>query len=60
MTAMADQNIVYVWKTSGATTTYLGSVTLPSNALWSAGGQIGMLLSANGSRVDNFAGANVP
>ena len=34
MTAMADQNgVVYVWKTSGTTTTYLGSVTLPSNTL---------------------------
>jgi len=61
MTAMADQNgVVYIWKTSGATTTFLGSVTLPGNALWSAGGQIGMLLSANGTRVDNFAGGNVP
>jgi hypothetical protein len=61
MTAMADQNgVVYIWKTSGGTTTFLGSVTLPSNALWSAGGQIGMLLSNNGSRVDNFAGGNVP
>jgi hypothetical protein len=61
MTAMADQNgVVYIWKTSGVTTTFLGSVTLPGNALWSAGGQIGMLLSNNGARVDNFAGANVP
>ncbi len=61
MTAMADQNgVVYVWKTSGTTTTYLGSVTLPSNTLWSSGGQIGFLLSATNARVDNFAGGNVP
>ena len=59
--AMADQNgVVYVWKTSGTTTTYLGRVTPPSNALWSSGGQIGFLLSSTNARVGNFAGGNVP
>lgn len=55
--AMVDANgVVYVWKN----TTYVGSVLLPNNTLWTTGaGRIGMQLPA-GSRVDNFAGGTVP
>jgi hypothetical protein len=54
---MVDQTgTVYVWKTAGAVTTFIGSRTLPVNALWTtAGGRIGIQLPVLG-RVDNFAG----
>ncbi|MEW6402909.1 MAG: hypothetical protein AB1649_14000, partial [Chloroflexota bacterium] len=62
MTAMVDANgMVFVWKTSGATTTLLGSVQLPNNALWTTGGGwIGMQFQATSIRVDNFSGGTVP
>jgi hypothetical protein len=61
LTAMVDGNgVAIVWKTTGATTTFLGSAQLPNNALWTTGGgRIGMHLLA-GARVDNFAGGNAP
>jgi hypothetical protein len=62
MTAMVNASgMVYVWKTAGATTTLLGSVQLPNNALWTTGtGRIGMQFSDNSVRVDNFRGGTVP
>ncbi len=62
ITALVDATAtVYVWKTSGANTTYLGSVALPNVAVWTTGGgRIGMQLPTTGVRVDNFAGGNVP
>jgi hypothetical protein len=62
LTAMVDQNgVVNLWKTSAANvTTFLGSATLPANALWTTGGgRVGLQLPV-GSRVDNFAGATIP
>lgn len=51
---------VYIWRTTSANlTTYLGSVQITPNALWQAGGRVGVQLPA-GARVDNFAGATVP
>jgi hypothetical protein len=62
LTALVDATgTVYVWKTSGASTTYLGSVALPNVAVWTTGsGRIGMQLPVAGVRGDNFAGGNVP
>jgi hypothetical protein len=52
LTAMADATgAVYVWKTSGAVTTLLGSVATS----FTGAGQVGLFLP-NGGRVDNFAG----
>jgi hypothetical protein len=65
MTAMADASgNVFVWKTSGTTTTLVGSVTIPTTGGFSwpqgtAGGRIGMLLPT-GARVDDFSGGTVP
>ncbi len=58
LVAFVDQNgVVYVWQN----TTFIGSRTLPSNALWtSGGGRIGMQMPSSGTRVDNFAGGTVP
>jgi hypothetical protein len=56
LTAMVDASgTVYVWKTAGATTTFIGSAT----TTFTAGGQIGILLPSS-ARVDNFSGGNVP
>ena len=62
MTAMVDSNgLVYVWKTSGATTTLVGTVQLPNNALWTTGGgRIGIQLLTSGIRIDDFSGGTVP
>ncbi len=52
---------VYVWRTSGATTTLLGQVALPTagaNAFTTGGGRIGMFLPP-GARVNNFSGGDV-
>jgi len=66
LSAVADATgTVYVWKTAGATTTFLGSVALPTtgNVASNTGnfvtgtGRIGILLPQN-ARVDNFAGGN--
>ena len=65
LTAQAEANgTVSVWKTSGTTTTFLGSVSIPTSGpgAWTqgtGGGRIGMQLPA-GARVDNFAGGTVP
>ncbi len=56
LTAMADAGgWVYVWKTTGATTTLLGAAptTVTGN------GRTGLFMP-NGGRVDNFAGGTVP
>jgi hypothetical protein len=50
---------VWVWQTSGATTTLVGTVQLPNAAPWNAGGVIGIQLPPGG-QVDNFAGGIVP
>jgi large repetitive protein len=55
LTAMADATgLVYVWKTSGATTTLLGT----AQTTFTGTGRIGMALPSGG-RVDNFAGGTV-
>ncbi|MEO8357146.1 MAG: multicopper oxidase family protein [Chloroflexota bacterium] len=61
LTAMVDSTgRVYIWKTSGVTTTLLGSIQLPNNALWTTGsGRIGIQLGIGG-RIDNFLGGTVP
>jgi hypothetical protein len=54
---------VQVFRTRAGTTTYLGSVNVPTtgNYAWTAGtGRIGMQLPVTGSTVDNFAGGTVP
>ena len=58
LTAFADENgTVYVWKTSGATTTLLGQAA--AGAAFTGIGRIGLSMPSGG-RVDNFAGGNVP
>ncbi len=65
LTAQADATgTVSVWKTSGATTTFLGSVSIPVSGAgaWTqgtGGGRIGMQVPA-GARVDDFAGGTTP
>jgi hypothetical protein len=56
--ALAD-GTVYVYKTSGSTTTTLGAVTIPGAGFWTGTGRIGILLPT-GARVDNVAGGTVP
>jgi hypothetical protein len=62
LTAMVDQTgVVNVWKTSGGVTSFIGTSTLPANALWTTGGgRIGIQMPAGSTRVDNFSGGNVP
>jgi hypothetical protein len=61
MTAAVDASgLVTVWQTpaGSSTATYLGSVQMPANALWTTGtGRIGMQV-APAVEVDNFAGGN--
>ena len=62
-TAYAD-GTVNVYKTSGSTTTELGSVVIPTSgsgswSLGSSGGRIGIQMPT-GARVDNFAGGTLP
>jgi uncharacterized repeat protein (TIGR01451 family) len=65
LSATADATgTVAVWKTSGATITFLGSVTIPTSGAGSwtqgaGGGRIGLNLPT-GARVDNFSGATLP
>ncbi|MGB8327596.1 MAG: choice-of-anchor D domain-containing protein, partial [Steroidobacteraceae bacterium] len=60
LTALVDPaGVVYVWRTAGTTTTYVGGVGLPGDAAWTGGGQIGIRMTA-GARVDDFAGGTVP
>ena len=56
--AYAD-GTVNVYKTSGATTTEIGSVTIPGAGFWTGTGRIGIQLPG-GARIDNFAGGTVP
>jgi len=62
ITAMVDQaGVVTVWKTHLGVVTTVGTRTPAANALWTTGGgRIGLQLPAGGTRVDNFAGGNVP
>jgi hypothetical protein len=54
LTALVDNNgNVHVWRTVGATVTYLGSAQL--GAAWGTGGQIGIGLGVGG-RIDDFQG----
>lgn len=50
---------VYVYKTSGAATTFVGLVTIPGAGFWTGTGRIGLLLPIN-ARVDNFSGGTLP
>jgi hypothetical protein len=61
--AAYSDGTVNVYKTSGATTTAIGSVTIPTSGAdaWTqgaSGGRIGMQLPS-GQRVDNFSGGTV-
>ena len=62
ITAMVDQaGAITVWKTHLGVVTTVGTRTPAANALWTTGGgRIGLQLPAGGTRVDNFAGGNVP
>ena len=67
ITAMVDQaGVVTVWKTHLGAAATLGTRTPAANALWTTGGgHIGLQLTPSGNpasptRVDNFAGGNVP
>ena len=56
LTALVDATgAVFVWKTTGATVTYLGTAT----TTFTGAGRIGIQLPA-GARIDNFAGGTVP
>jgi hypothetical protein len=60
LSAVADATgTVYVWKTSGVTTTFVGSVTIPGAGFWTGSGRIGLQLPVT-ARVDNFSGATLP
>jgi hypothetical protein len=60
MTAQVDNNgNVYVWKTSGATTTALGAVPLGDAFGSGVTGAIGIFMTGTSqARVDDFAGGN--
>jgi uncharacterized repeat protein (TIGR01451 family) len=65
LSALADATgNVYVWKTTAADTTFVGSVAIPSSGAgaWTqgtAGGRIGLMLPTT-ARVDNFSGGTLP
>jgi hypothetical protein len=61
LSAVSDANgTVYVWKTTGATTTYVGSVPIPGAGFWTGTGRAGLQLPTN-ARVDDFAaGTTLP
>jgi uncharacterized repeat protein (TIGR01451 family) len=50
---------VVVYKTVGATTTLVGTVTIPGAGFWTGTGRIGIRLP-RGARIDNFSGGLVP
>jgi hypothetical protein len=52
---------VLIWKTTATNiTSFVGSVQLPNNALWTTGGgRVGIQLPPGG-RIDNFAAATLP
>jgi uncharacterized repeat protein (TIGR01451 family) len=54
-----DTGTVNVYKTSAATTSVVGAVTIPGAGFWTGTGRIGLLLPAN-ARIDNFSGATLP
>jgi Bacterial cadherin-like domain len=62
VTAMIDQaGAVTVWKTHLGVVTALGTRTPATNPLWTTGGgRIGVQMPPGATRVDNFAGGNVP
>ncbi len=60
---VSSTGLVSVWRTSGAATTFLGSIQLPTTGAnaWTVGtGRIGIQLQSTNARVDNFAGGTVP
>ncbi|MFO1467946.1 MAG: choice-of-anchor D domain-containing protein [Steroidobacteraceae bacterium] len=60
---VSSAGLVSVWKTAGTTTTFLGSIQLPTtgtNTWTTGGGRIGIQLQNVNARVDNFAGGNLP
>ncbi|MFN8597516.1 MAG: DUF11 domain-containing protein, partial [Anaerolineae bacterium] len=65
LSAVADgTGTVYVYKTSGAVTTFVGMVNIPTSGAgaWApgaSGGRIGVLLPT-GARVDDFRGGTLP
>jgi hypothetical protein len=63
LSAVVDaRGMVYIWRTSGATTTFVGSVALPTTGAnaWTTGtGRIGFQLPTS-ARVDNFRGGSLP
>lgn len=65
LSAQADATgNVYVWKTTAAVTTLVGSVAIPTSGTgaWTqgtAGGRMGLMLPTN-ARVDNFSGGTLP
>jgi|GEM_PF-120830 len=64
LTAQADATgVVSIWKTSGATTTFIGNVSIPTSGVvgWTqgtGGGRIGILMPT-GARIDDFAAASL-
>ena len=60
LSAVADATgTVFVYQTSGSTTTLVGVVTIPGVGFWTGTGRIGMQLPTN-ARVDNFSGGTLP
>jgi len=59
LTAAANANgNVFVWKTSGSVTTFVGGVTITGAGFWTGTGRIGIQLQ-NNARVDDFRGGTV-
>ncbi len=54
-----DSGVVDVFKTTGVTTTLVGTVTIPGAGFWTATGRIGVQLPTN-ARIDNFSGGTLP
>jgi hypothetical protein len=54
-----ETGTVNVYKTSGTTTTVVGSVTIPGAGFWTGTGRIGLLLPSS-ARVDDFKGQTLP
>ena len=54
-----DTGTVNVYRTTGATTTVVGAVTIPGAGFWTGTGRIGILLPTN-ARVDDFSGQTLP
>ncbi len=54
-----DTGVVNVFKTTGVTTTLVGTATIPGAGFWTGSGRIGIQLPTN-ARIDNFAGGTLP